>query len=48
MWFLSEIAHNGQSLVSIFQEFSSSINKTVILERTLGTKLSFYGVYTVS
>ena len=37
-----EIAHNGKSLISIFQEFSSSINKTFILAGRLGTRLSFY------
>ena len=44
MSFLCEIAHNGKSLISIFQEFSSSINKTFILAVGLGTRLSFYGV----
>ena len=40
----SEIAHNGKSLISIFQEFSSSINKIFILARRLDTRLSFYEV----
>ena len=34
-----------KSLISIFQEFSSSINKTFILAWRLGTRLSFYVVY---
>ena len=33
-----------EKLISIFQEFSSSINKTIILARGLGTRLSFYEV----
>ena len=40
-------AYNRKSLISIFQEFSSSINKTFILAGRLGTGLSFYGVQTV-
>ena len=32
----------GKSLISVFQDFSSSINKTFILARRLGTRLSFY------
>ena len=39
-----QIAHNGKGLFFIFQEFSSSINKTFILARRLGTGLSFYKV----
>ena len=39
-----EIAHNGKSLISVFQEFSASINKTFILAGRLGTRLSFYEV----
>ena len=35
---------HGKSLISIFQEFSSSIKKTFILARGLGTRLSFYAV----
>ena len=31
------IAHNGKSLISIFQEFCSSINKAFILAGGLGT-----------
>ena len=38
------IAHNGKNLISIFQEFSSSIKKTFILEGGLGAGLLFYGV----
>ena len=44
LWFSCEISHNGKSLVSVFQEFSASINKTFILVGRLGTKLSFYEV----
>ena len=40
----SSFQPKGKSLISIFQDFSSSINKTVILARRLGTKLSFYEV----
>ena len=36
--------HNGKTLVSAFQEFSASINKTFILAGRLGDRLSFYGV----
>ena len=38
------IAHNTKSLISIFQEFSSSINKAFILAGGLDTRLSFYEV----
>ena len=38
---LCEIAHNRKSIISYFQEFSASINKTFILERRLGTGVSF-------
>ena len=31
-------------LISVFQEFTSSINKTLILAGGLGTRLSFYEV----
>ena len=34
--------HNEKTLISIFQEFSSSINKNFILAGKLGTRLSFY------
>ena len=37
-------AHSLKILISISQEFSSSINKTFILARGLGTRLSFYEV----
>ena len=33
------IAHGGKSLISVFQEFSTSISKTFILARGLGTRL---------
>ena len=39
-----EIAHNGKSIISVFQEFSASINKTFLLAGRLGTRLSFYEV----
>ena len=39
---LCEIAHYGKSLISVFQEFFASINKSFILSGTLNTKLSFY------
>ena len=44
------MAHNEKSLVSVFQEFSASINKALILAwggrggGGLGAGLSFYGV----
>ena len=31
-----DVAHNGKSLISIFQEFSSSIKNTFILAGRLG------------
>ena len=37
-----EIAHNGKSLISVFQEFSARVNKTLISTPRLGTGLSFY------
>ena len=39
-----EIVHSGKSLISIFQEISSSISKAFILAGGFGTGLSFYGV----
>ena len=39
--FSCEIPHSRKSLIPIFQEFSSSINKTFILSGRLGTRLSF-------
>ena len=42
--FLCEIAHIGKSLISIFQEFSPSININFIFARRLDTELSFYEV----
>ena len=35
--------HATGSLISVFQEFSASINKKFILAGRLGTRLSFYG-----
>ena len=40
--------HNWKSLISIFQEFSSSINETFILARRLGTGLCIYDALGVS
>ena len=42
--FSCEIAHHRKSLISVFQEFSDSINKTFILAGRLGARLSFYEV----
>ena len=39
-----EIAHNGKSLVSVFQEISASINKTFSLAGGMSTRLSFYEI----
>ena len=44
LWFSCEVAHSGETLISVFQEFSSSIGKAFILAGGLGTGLSFYGV----
>ena len=38
------MAHKGKGLISIFQEFSSSINEAFILAGRVGAGLSFYGV----
>ena len=43
-----EIAHNGKSLISVFQELSANINKNLILAGRLRTRLSFYEVQTIS
>ena len=48
LWFSWGIAHSRKSLISIFQEFSSSIGKAFILVGGLGAGLSFCGVWTVS
>ena len=40
----SQMAHNGKSLISVFQKLSASINKTFILEGRMGIRLSFYEV----
>ena len=42
--FSCEIAHHRKSLISVFQEFSASINETFILAGRLGARLSFYEV----
>ena len=39
--FFSEIAHNVKCLISVFQDFSASINKNFILAGRQGTRLSF-------
>ena len=46
--FWCEIVHNRKSVISVFQEFSSSIKKTFILVGRLDTKVSFYAVWTLS
>ena len=43
-----KILHHGKSLISVFQEFFASINNIFILAGTLGTRLSFYEVWTLS
>ena len=45
---MCEIAHYGKTLVSVFQEFFASVNKTFILAGRLSTWLSFYEIYTLS
>ena len=47
-WFSRGIAHSGRGLVFVSQEFSASINKAFILAEGLGTRLSSYGVWTLS
>ena len=42
--FSCETVHNVKSLISVFQEFSASINKTFILAGRVGTRLSFHEV----
>ena len=44
LWFSCEIVHNRKCLISVFQEFFASINKTFILAGRLSTGLSFYEV----
>ena len=46
--FSSEIALSWKSLISVFQEFSASINKTFILVGSLSTRLSFHGDWKIS
>ena len=43
--FYFEIPHYVKSLISLFQGFFAS-TKILILAKTLGTRLSFYHVYT--
>ena len=38
------MVHNGKGLISVFQEFSASINKAFILAGGLGAGLLLYGV----
>ena len=40
-----EIGNYGKSLISVFQEFSASINKIFILAVTMSTRLLFYEVF---
>ena len=42
------MAHNRKSLISVFQQFSASINKAFILAGGLAAGLSFYGVWAIS
>ena len=42
--FCCETEHTGKNLVSVFQEFPTSIDKPFILARGLGAGLAFYGV----
>ena len=44
LYFSCQIAHNGKSLVSVFQDFSASIYKLFILAGRLDTGLAFYEV----
>ena len=37
-----EIAHKGKSLIAIFQNIFASINKNLILEGRMRTRLTFY------
>ena len=38
------IVHYGKSLIAIFQDFFTSINKTFIFAGRMGARLSFYKV----
>ena len=40
--------HYGKSLISVFEEYFASFNKIFILAGRLGTRLSFYGIQTLS
>ena len=44
LWLSCGVAHSGEVLVPVFQEFSCSIDKAFILAGGLGAGLSFYGV----
>ena len=44
LWFSCEAAHYEKSLIFVFQEFFTCINKRFILVGGLGTRLSFHGV----
>ena len=37
------MAHNGKGLISVFQEFSASINKTVFIKNQICQKQSYLG-----
>ena len=43
LWFPRGVAHCGKGLISVFQEFLSSIDRFFILAAGLGTSLSFLG-----
>ena len=43
-----EIARHGKSLIAIFRDLFASTNKIFILAGGLGTRISFYEVYTLS
>ena len=48
MFATNSCAQNRKGLISVFQEFSASINKTFILAGRLGASLSFYEMYILS
>ena len=43
-----EIAHYGESSISIFQEFFASIDETFILRGRKSTRMQFYEVLKLS
>ena len=42
LYFSCEIVQHGKSLITAFQEFFASIDKTFVLAARVGTRLSFY------